>query len=114
MDRRREVFQAISDPTRRQIIHLLSREPLNLNAVAGQFKVSRPAISRHMKILKECGLVEIKKNGRERICLARLENLNEVARWVDQYQHFWNLKLDALEDYLQKMQSIKSNPHDSP
>ena len=104
---RRDVFQAIADPTRREIIHLLSQRSLNLNAVADQFQISRPAISKHIKILTECGLIEINQQGRERICEARLEKLNEVSHWVEQYRSLWNQKLDALETYLNDLQTKK-------
>ena len=102
---RRDVFQAIADPTRRQIIQLIAHDNLNLNAVADRFDISRPAISRHIKILTECGLITINQQGRERFCEARLEKLNEVNDWVEQYKEFWNKKLDALEDYLKVLQS---------
>ena len=98
---RRDVFQAIADPTRRAIIHLVARQSLNLNAVAEQFDVSRPAISKHIKILTECGLIVIKEQGRERLCEARLQKLQEVSHWVEQYHVFWNGKLDALGDFLE-------------
>ena len=104
---RRDVFQAIADPTRREIIHLIAGKSLNLNAVADNFNVSRPAISKHVKILQQCGLLTIRQQGRERFCEARLERLNEVNDWVAQYQQFWNRKLDALEDYLNDLQSNK-------
>jgi len=92
---RRDVFQAIADPTRRAIINMIAQEPLNLNAVAGQFDVSRPAISKHIKILTECGLIVIRQKGRERYCEAKLQTLNEVSDWVEQYRKFWNVKLDG-------------------
>jgi DNA-binding transcriptional ArsR family regulator len=97
---RRDVFQAIADPTRRAIISMIAEKPLNLNTVAAHFEVSRPAISRHIKILTQCGLVTVKQQGRERYCEARLQHLNEVSEWVEQYRIFWNKKLDALEDFL--------------
>lgn len=97
---RRDVFQAIADPTRRQIINMLAHKSLNLNAVAENFNISRPAISKHIKILTECGLIVINQQGRERYCEAKLEKLNEVSYWVDQYRKFWTAKLDALENYL--------------
>jgi DNA-binding transcriptional ArsR family regulator len=97
---RRDVFQAIADPTRREIIQLIARQNLNLNGVAENFKMSRPAISKHIKILTECGLISINQQGRERYCEARLEKLNEVSDWVEQYKKFWNERLDALESYL--------------
>ena len=102
---RRDVFQAIADPTRREIINLIAHKSLNLNSVAENFDVSRPAISKHIKILMECGLLVINQQGRERYCEAKLEKLNEVSDWVEQYRKFWNAKLDALEDYLHLLQS---------
>jgi DNA-binding transcriptional ArsR family regulator len=102
---RRDVFQAIADPTRREIINMLANKSLNLNSVAENFDVSRPAISKHIKILTECGLVAIRRKGRERYCEARLDKLNEVSHWVEQYKKFWTEKLDALENYLDELQS---------
>jgi DNA-binding transcriptional ArsR family regulator len=102
---RRDVFQAIADPTRRQIINMIAQRSLNLNAVAENFDISRPAISKHIKILTECGLIVIKQQGRERYCEARLEKLSEVSVWIEQYKQFWNAKLDALENYLEQIQS---------
>jgi DNA-binding transcriptional ArsR family regulator len=102
---RRDVFQAIADPTRREIIHMLAQESLNLNAVADRFDISRPAISKHIKILTECGLITIHPQGRERVCEAKLEPLNEVSDWVAQYRQFWEDKLDSLEIYLATLQS---------
>ncbi|HVS94205.1 MAG TPA: metalloregulator ArsR/SmtB family transcription factor [Mucilaginibacter sp.] len=99
---RRDVFQAIADPTRREIINLVANRSMNLNAVADQFEVSRPAISKHIKILTQCGLITIKQVGRERYCEAKLQKLNEVSEWVERYRVFWNRKLDALEDFLAK------------
>ncbi len=103
---RRDVFQAIADPTRREIINLIAHQSLNLNSVAGNFDVSRPAISQHIKILTECGLIIIKKQGRERFCEAKLDKLNEVSDWVEQYKKFWTEKLDALEKYLYEIQTL--------
>lgn len=108
---RRDVFQAIADPTRRDIISLVARNSMNLNAIAGNFDVSRPAISQHIKILTECGLVVIKKQGRERICEAKLDKLNEVHRWVEQYRQMWERKFDALENYLEQLQNEKNKKH---
>jgi DNA-binding transcriptional ArsR family regulator len=101
---RRDVFQAIADPTRREIINMLAAKSLNLNSVAENFDVSRPAISKHIKILTECGLVIIKQQGRERYCEAKLEKLNEVSDWVEKYKKFWTARLDALEVYLDRLQ----------
>jgi DNA-binding transcriptional ArsR family regulator len=104
---RRDVFQAIADPTRRAIIGMVALQSMNINAVAGNFEVSRTAIYKHIKILTECGLVSIKQQGRERFCEARLEKLHEVSDWVEQYKKFWNATFDSLENYLQQIQSKK-------
>jgi DNA-binding transcriptional ArsR family regulator len=97
---RRDPFQAIADPTRRAIIGMLAVMPLNLNAVAGNFDISRPAVSKQIKILVECGLVRINQKGRERICVLQTQNLAEVSEWIEPYRKFWFRKLDALERYL--------------
>src|ERR1700704_4674809 len=99
---RRDVFQAIADPTRRKIINMIAQQSLNLNSVAENFDISRPAISKHIKILTECGLIVIKQQGRERYCEAKLQKLNEVSKWIEQYRVFWTAKLDALEIFLEK------------
>lgn len=97
---RRDAFQAIADPTRREILFLLKNNTLNINSVADKFNISRPAISKHMKILTQCGLVIVHQQGRERFCEANPDKLKEVSNWIDKYTHFWNNKLDALEKYL--------------
>jgi len=107
---RRDVFQAIADPTRRTIIDMIAHRSLNLNAVAENFDVSRPAISKHIKILTECGLIIIKKKGRERYCEAKLQKLNEVSQWVEQHRIFWTKKLDALDDFLKIQVAINNKP----
>ncbi len=102
---RRDVFQAIADPTRRQIINLVANKSMNLNAIADNFEMSRPAISQHIKILTECGIVVIRQVGRERFCEAKPESLNEVADWVQQYRQLWQEKFNSLDAYLSKVQS---------
>jgi len=107
MQTRRDVFQAIADPTRREIINLLSRQSLNLNAVADNFDISRPAISKHIKILTECGLITIRQEGRERYCDAQLHRLKEVVNWAERYSEFWDKKLSALQSFLAKEKRSK-------
>jgi DNA-binding transcriptional ArsR family regulator len=99
---RRDVFQAIADPTRREIIDLLAHQQLNLNAVAENFTISRPAISKQIKILTQCGLVTITRQGREHYCTANLKKMAEAADWIEKYRVFWTSKLDALGDFLEK------------
>jgi DNA-binding transcriptional ArsR family regulator len=100
---RRDVFQAIADPTRREIIDLVARQSLNLNGIAANFDVSRPAISQHIKILTECGLIVIKKQGRERYCEARLQPLSEVSDWVEQYRKLWAERFEDLDQVLHEL-----------
>ena len=102
---RRDVFQAIADPTRREIINLVANHSLNLNSIAQNFDMTRPAISQHIKILTECGLILVKKQGRERYCEARLQPLSEVSDWVEQYRKRWTEKFDALDDVLEEIKS---------
>ena len=104
---RRDVFQAIADPTRREIINMIAHQSLNLNSVSENFNISRPAISKHIKILTECGLIRIRQQGRERQCEAKLDGLNEISQWVEQYKQFWESKLDSLENYLSDIQKTK-------
>ncbi len=101
----RDVFQAIADPTRREILGMIAYRSLNVNAVSGNFKISRAAVYKHIKILREAGLVEIKQDGRERFCHAKLEKLLTVSDWIEQYRKLWNQKLDSLEAYLDKLQN---------
>ena len=107
---RRDVFQAIADPTRREILGMIAHKSLNINSVTENFDISRAAIYKHMKILTECGLLEIKQQGRERYCEGRLEKLNEISDWVAQYREFWETRLDSLESYLKEIQT-KNKSH---
>ncbi|MEO5777277.1 MAG: metalloregulator ArsR/SmtB family transcription factor [Flavobacterium sp.] len=112
MDTRRDVFQAIADPTRREIIGMIARQPCSVNTIAEQFDVTRQAISLHIKILSECGLLNIKQSGRERVCEVKFEKLNEVNEWVQQYQKLWTGKLQALKSFVEQeeLQSKKIKP----
>jgi DNA-binding transcriptional ArsR family regulator len=106
---RRDVFQAIADPTRREILGMIAHKSLNVNTVSENFDVSRAAIYKHMKILTECGLVVIKQKGRERYCEAKLTKLREVSDWVEQYRQMWAERLDSLENYLNELQTKNNN-----
>lgn len=102
---RRDVFQALADPNRRAIIRLLANQKLTVKAVAEHFPISRPAISKHVKILTECGLVVVHQKGRERFCEARLDKLNEVSTWIEQQQKTWEGRLDRLDEYLNELKA---------
>jgi DNA-binding transcriptional ArsR family regulator len=109
MEARRDVFQAIADPTRREIIAMISRQPLNINTLTEKFAMTRQAVSLHVKILEECGLISLKQQGRERYCEARLKKLGEVSQWVEQYKQHFEQKLDSLEKYLDKLQKERKH-----
>src|ERR1700749_282964 len=98
---KRDTFQAIADQTRREILSMIAYQSLNVNSVAEHFDVSRTAVYKHIKILTQCGLIVMRQEGRERYCEAKMEKLNEVAAWVEQYRKFWTSKLDNLENYLE-------------
>ncbi len=102
MEARRDVFQAIADPTRRAIIGMIAQQPVNVNTIAEKFDVSRQAISLHLKILSECGLLNIQQQGRERFCEARLDKLNEVHEWVAQYHKLWTSRIAALKQFVEQ------------
>jgi DNA-binding transcriptional ArsR family regulator len=103
MEARRDVYQAIADPTRRAIINMLATESQNVNSIAEKFDVTRQAISLHIKILEESGLITVTQLGRDRICEVQLGQLSEVSSWIDQYKEHWEAKLDAMESYLEKL-----------
>jgi DNA-binding transcriptional ArsR family regulator len=102
---KRDVFQGIADPTRREILNMIAHKSLNVNAVAGNFTVTRTAIYKHMKILSECGLVVIKQHGRERFCEARLHKLSKISDWVDRYRQSPEASFDSLDQYLKTLKS---------
>ena len=109
---RRDAFQAIADPTRRAILNLLAEQPLTLNGIAEHFDISRPAISRHVKILVECGVVVVRQRGRERYCEVQMDELNEVSTWVEQYRAAWEQRFERLDETLNELQK-REKSHES-
>lgn len=100
MVKRRDVFQAIADPTRRDILALIAREPLNLSSIAENFDVSRPAISQHIKVLDESGLVAVRKKGRQRLCYIRPQKIKEVDEWLEPFKQLWEDRFNQLDQTL--------------
>lgn len=100
-------FQAIADPSRRQILLLLSREKRSINALAENFEISRPAVSKHVKVLYEAGLVSIYDQGRERYCELNQEGFAEIRAWLNYYDQFWKEKLQSLHTLLDKKHNKK-------
>ena len=100
---RRDVFQAIADPIRRDIIELVSEEKLTVNEIAKEFNISRPAISKHLKILNECGIIEFNQVGRERFCIIQPQQLVPAFLWIKQYNKLWKNQIDSFEDYINQL-----------
>jgi DNA-binding transcriptional ArsR family regulator len=92
-----DVFAALGDPVRREILELVSRSPLNAGEIARRFPFSRPAISRHLRVLREAGLVTVELSGRERTYQVNAAALAEVDAWLAQFRDTWPSRLDALE-----------------
>ncbi len=105
MEVRRDIFQAIADPTRRAILSLLAFQAMTPGAIAGNFDATRQTISKHIQILTECQLVWQEQKGREIYYHFKPEKMKEVSDWVDQYRKFWDNKFDSLEGYLAKIQN---------
>ena len=104
---RRDVFQAIADPVRREIIELLAKEPLSVNEVAEKFEISRPAVSKHLKILNECEIIDFNQIGRERLCLIKPQKLIPAFLWIKQYNKLWEDRIDSFENYINQLQTKK-------
>jgi DNA-binding transcriptional ArsR family regulator len=92
-----EPFQAIADPHRRQILQLLTKKSLTINTLAKNFEMSRPAVSKHIKILYSAGFISIEDIGRERYCTLNQEGFHELQDWIDYFDGFWKGKLMKLE-----------------
>ncbi|WP_212001890.1 helix-turn-helix transcriptional regulator [Chitinophaga sp. HK235] len=107
-----DVFQAISDPSRRQILKLLFKNSLTINALADNFDMSRPAVSKHIKILEGAGFISIQNIGRERYCTLKKDGFNELQDWINFYDTFWKVKLHNLVSLLDdKTYSNENSPH---
>lgn len=95
-----DAFQVIADPSRRQILQMLTQASYNINSISENFEMSRPAVSKHIKILQTAGFVSIQEIGRERYCKLSKEGFTEIRNWVDYFDKFWNSKLKNLETIL--------------
>jgi len=107
MELRRDVFQAIADPTRRAIITLVAIQAMTPSAIAERFDSSRQTISKHIQILAECELLEQKQNGREIYYYINAKKMKEVADFIEPFRKFWDEKFDKLEAIMKKYKSKK-------
>ena len=99
---REAVFHALADPTRRDILDLLRKRERPAGEIAEQFPVSRPAISRHLRVLREAGLVHQRKDAQLRLYRLAPEALREVDHWLDQYRVFWTARMQDLKRYVEQ------------
>ena len=97
---RRDIFQAIADPTRRAIIALIALQAMTPNALAEHFDTSRQAVSKHLRILTECELVVQEQKGREIYYRLEIEKMKEIDKWLEQYRKIWETRLNQLDDLL--------------
>jgi DNA-binding transcriptional ArsR family regulator len=96
------VFEALADPTRRRVLELLSESELSAGEIAAAFPVSRPAVSRHLRVLREAGLVQARRDSQRRVYGLEPGPLHELDLWLERYRRFWPDRLDALKEHLQR------------
>ena len=102
-----DAFQAISDPSRRHILRLLSKDSLSINALAENFDMSRPAVSKHIKVLQYAGFITIEDIGRERYCKLKQDGFNDLQEWINFFDGFWKTKLKKLESLINQKHTKK-------
>jgi DNA-binding transcriptional ArsR family regulator len=105
---------ALADPVRREILVLLGTRPRNVSDITGHFAVSRPAVSRHLRVLREAGLVIAEDRGRERIYRLETSPLMELRQWLDQFSSRWEQRLDALETEVHRTRRERRRQGRSP
>jgi DNA-binding transcriptional ArsR family regulator len=97
-----EVFEALADPTRRRIVELLAEDERSAGELAGQFQVSRPAVSKHLRVLREAGVVSVREDAQKRIYRLEPTALGRAEGWLARHRQFWEQRLDALEAQIEK------------
>jgi DNA-binding transcriptional ArsR family regulator len=95
-----DAFQVIADPSRRHILKLLYKDSYTINTLAENFDMSRPAVSKHIKILQTAGFISIQDIGRERHCILKQDGFNELQKWINYFDKFWVSKLEKLGSLL--------------
>ena len=97
---RRDIFQAVADPTRRAIIVLIALQAMTPNAIAENFQTTRQAVSKHLRILTECKLVKQECKGREIFYSLKIEKMKEIDKWLSQFKKIWETRFSQLDDVL--------------
>ncbi|NEW08944.1 winged helix-turn-helix transcriptional regulator [Paenibacillus sp. SYP-B3998] len=105
-----DVFQAIADPTRRQVLKLLGEQEMPVTVISGHFPISRTAVSKHLRILADAGLVKERKVGRETRYRLEAEPLMELKRWLSYYERYWDNRLNVLKRLVEADDSEGANP----
>ncbi len=106
---RRDIFQAIADPTRRAIITLIALHAMTPNAIADNFNTTRQAVSKHLRILTECELVKQEQQGREIYYSLQIEKMKEIDKWLNQFRKLWETRFNQLDNVLLTMKKKKKN-----
>jgi len=101
---KRDIFQAIADPTRRAILTLITLHAMTPNALAEHFDMSRQAVSKHLRILQESELIKAEQQGREIYYQIEIEKMKEIDKWLEQFRKIWEKRFDQLDQYLSKVQ----------
>jgi DNA-binding transcriptional ArsR family regulator len=104
---RRDIFQAIADPTRRAIITLIALHAMTPNAIANNFNITRQSVSKHLRILSECELVKQEQRGREIYYSLEIEKMKEVDKWIDQFRKIWQTRFNQLDNVLATLKKQK-------
>ncbi len=104
---RRDIFQAIADPTRRAILTLIALQAMTPNAIAENFNTTRQSVSKHLRILTECELVKQEPQGREIYYSLEIERLKEIDMWLDQFRKLWEIRFDQLDNVLSTIKKKK-------
>ena len=107
MEIRRDIFQAIADPTRRAIIVLIALQAMTPNALAEHFNTSRQAVSKHIKVLTECELIKQEYKGREIYYLLEIEKMKEIDKWIEQFRKIWETRFNQLDKVLSTLKKQK-------
>jgi len=105
MKLRRDIFQAISDPTRRAILVLLTSQSMTAGAIAENFDAARPTISKHIQILNECELVEANQQGREIHYQLKIDKMKEIDQWLEQFRAIWENRFNQLDNVLNQLKN---------
>ncbi|NGF74749.1 winged helix-turn-helix transcriptional regulator [Fluviicola sp. SGL-29] len=105
---RRDIFQAIADPTRRAIIALIAMQAMTPNAIAAHFDTTRQAVSKHLRILSECELIDQQQNGREIYYQLKIDKIKEIDQWLEQFRKLWEDRFENLDTYLANIQKNKN------